>query len=459
MNPQPAGAPPDPEAPEPEPDRAAWFAGLLQPDRWPFPGAVAETAILTLLLPVLGVLLRPGDPLLVRGEFSWLCLGPVLVALRRGSVHGLVSAGVTGVWIALLAWTRPEAYPAIPVGLCVGMGLLTLLSGERCDGWQRRLGSLSAQAEYQRLRLQKFTRAYHLLDQSHTRIERQLAGSAQSLREILLDVQQHVRAAPHSDQDLGEMILGLFSSYGWIQIAALHRVEGGHIVPTPLSTLGQPPPLAPRDPVVTAALRTGHLSCVQDLAHTVSAEGDGHTGPLCAIPLTDVSGRLWALLRVHQMPFLAFQGEHLNLLAVLGGHLGDLLAARDSGAPQPFQVGVQRGLHDAQKHRLPTAVLAVVPGSEVLARSVLDLLQGQHRALDQSYVVDADGGSVLYLLMPLTDQHGVDGFLTRVDGQLREHYGVSLSEAATVHQVVLRGPSAHRRQVAELFERTAAHAN
>jgi hypothetical protein len=44
------------------------------------------------------------------------------------------------------------------------------------------------------------------------------------------------------------------------------------------------------------------------------------------VPLVDVEGRVHAVVAVCDVPFVAFNVETLELLAALGGHLGDFLS-------------------------------------------------------------------------------------------------------------------------------------
>ena len=52
-------------------------------------------------------------------------------------------------------------------------------------------------------------------------------------------------------------------------------------------------------------------------------EGDG---VLVAVPLIDLSCRARAVVAVRDMPFIALHAETLELLAVIGGRLGDAIS-------------------------------------------------------------------------------------------------------------------------------------
>lgn len=80
--------------------------------------------------------------------------------------------------------------------------------------------------------------------------------------------------------------------------------------------------------------------------------------------MIDAEGRLLAILAVRQMPFFAFQDRTLSLLALLGGHIADLLR-RDphvlqlpDADAQQFTLQLKRSLVDVEKHKLPAGLFA-----------------------------------------------------------------------------------------------------
>lgn len=336
-------------------------------------------------------------------------------------------------------------------------------------GLRRRLARTAVQDEYQRQRMLGFTRAYHLLMQSHGKLEQALVSASTSLREVLLALGERLGATDGPlDAALGELILTVLASHGGIQSAALYEVDdagaAAELKRVPLARLGEPPPLlgvedegrrgAPRDPVLAEALRA------RQLTRMVTDDGVGPRGvALCALPLIDVTGRLWGIVAIYRLPFLAYQPQHMNLLSVLGAHIGDLLAAREGASSRPFQRGVQRCLRDARRHGLPAGLVGIVPGPSARADEVLDVLSHGHRSLDLlQRAEDRAGGPVVYVLLPLTDARGIEGYLGRMDRQVRERCGLGLLDVAAVHPLVLHGPAVSDHKIDALYQRCQNHA-
>lgn len=427
------------------------------PDVTPAPPALAwlETFAITIALPLLGLWLAPSDALFIYADFPWLIMAPLLAGIRYGFVYGFTSALMLILGIAV-AW-RGQLLPIahFPVEYSLGLLIVGMLAGEFCDMWMRRTRRLAAVGDYQRIRTDEFTRAYHLLKVSHDRLEHRQAASTQSLRGALYSMRRRLLEANPGKaplHELGDLMLGIFSSYGHLHVASLHAINmDGNIVAPALASLGASPAISVGDPLLVESLRTGQMTSVrthlpaQPLAQ--QSEDDHHTTLLAAIPIVGVSGRIWAIVAVHEMPFMAFHEDNLKLLAVLGGHMGDILAA-DVGDPdaqdpaeQDFIRQLRRSLEDARRFRLPAMVVQLTLDPTRVPMDLAGLIMERRRGLDQMWVskrsVDA---STVWLLMPLTDALGMEGYLAGLERLIRELYGLSLAQV---------GMAVHSRELNE----------
>ncbi len=411
-----------------------------------------ETVALTLLMPLLGMRFHPQDPLFVEAEFPWLVLGPLLASLRYGFAHGFASA-TSLICAVAFAWRRGGLLgAAFPVGDCAGLMLVAMLSGEFTDLWLRRMTKLETVNDYRKQRLDEFTRAYHLLKVSHDRLEHPLVAAVRSLRGALIDLKKALaeNARERRGVDaIGPMVMGIFTSHGFIQVAALHRLDAqDRLVAAPIATLGAAPVLDPKDRMLARALTRRSLISVRDLAD-VGRPGD----PLAIVPLEDVAGRMWAVLAIFEMPFVALQSEHLHLLAVIAGHLADAFtqaSSLDAGwdhAGADFKFRLRRSWEDVKGHRIPATMVGATFGQKAAAAGLVDLVSAQRRGLDQEWRVTAkDGSPVLFIVMPLTDARGAEGYLARIKSLLTERFPEVASE---VHLHVR--PVNPRRTVAALL--------
>ncbi len=81
---------------------------------------------------------------------------------------------------------------------------------------------------------------------------------------------------------------------------------------------------------------------------------------LAVLPFVDVQGRVWGVVTVQAMPFEALSVEHLHLLAVLGGQMGDLLALGSKEGLHRFRVSLLRSRGDARAHNLAAMLVGFV---------------------------------------------------------------------------------------------------
>ena len=73
------------------------------------------------------------------------------------------------------------------------------------------------------------------------------------------------------------------------------------------------------------ALRTRQLTSIRDYCHRAGANA-----PLVCIPIAGADENVWGLVFIYEFPFMSMNEQHIQLLAVLGAHIGDYLTCRDS---------------------------------------------------------------------------------------------------------------------------------
>jgi len=412
---------------------------------------LSEGLVVTFLLPVLGFWRNPHDPFFLQSSFPWLLLAPLTLSLRYGFAQGLGSATV--LCLMMYGFLRAgllgsEHYPG---SISLGLLLVAMLAGEFCDMWHRRLHRLSALNFYQRTLVEKFTRSYHMLSLSHAQLERRVQANTRSLRETMTYLRTRALLI-HSDapdhRELYHLIMEVLSSFGSLQVAAFYRVDEYDIfIPEIVAKLGNPKPVPISDPMLLHALTSKQLTCIRPEEAPAPA-ADNKSGPiqtahalLAVLPFVDVQGRLWGVVTVQAMPFEALSVEHLHLLAVLGGQMGDLLALGSGGGLHQFHVSLLRSHSDARAHNLAAMLVGFVVDPARAPPTLWSTLLDQHRDLDQQWLLlNCHGHRVLLMVMPLTDAEGARGFLQRLDQWCKTQHGTSLIDAGVrVHQVALDG--------------------
>lgn len=391
-----------------------------------------ETLVVSGLGLALGYWLSPQDPLLVHNTFPWLVLVPLLMGMRYGFMQGLIGAVVLVLALFVYRANGYVVYQDIPDSFVVGVLISGMLVGEFRDLWERRLERLDMANEYRQLRLDAFTRTHYILRISHDRLEQRVAGNDRSLRSSLLGLRSQLRALPRGDDALAalaESIMNLLAQYGSFHVAGLYRVEDDERVQLqPLNALGACKPMRVDDLLVRMCLKRGELVSVrEDLLER--GEGREHSQYQACIPLIDTEDRILALLAVEQMPFFSFNDRTLSLLAILAGHVADLLLSdpqalqlEDSDA-QVFSQNLKRCLHDAQHHNLDGYLLGLDVAQATNREELLNLIAGSQRGLDLQLKCADQANPCVLVLLPLTTAEGAQGYLQRLHGMLTERFG------------------------------------
>ncbi|MFO7705371.1 MAG: PelD GGDEF domain-containing protein [Halopseudomonas sp.] len=393
------------------------------------PVAWVETILLTALAVGLGIYFVPEDPLQVY-EFPWPLLAPLLVGLRYGFFKALVSAGLLIAAVLLLRESGLPVYERMPSTWIIGMLVTSLVVGEFRDLWGRRLQRLQMANEYRQYRLDEFTRAHQILRLSHDRLELRVAGSDQSLRSSLLILRERLRELkPKGDPliAMAQPIIELLGQYGSLGIAGLYAVKDGRMESRPLATLGAMGALEPGDKMVCLCLEKGDLVSIREEFLERGDQKQFSSLQVC-VPLIDTEHQILGILAVRQMPFFVFNDRTFSLLALLAGHVADLLRSdaaalqlHDADA-QSFSQQLRRALVDVEQHNADAALcLFELPDSN---QELLRLFADSQRGLDvQIHLRNSRGFACILVLLPLTSTEGYRGYLTRLHYQLAERFG------------------------------------
>ena len=381
-----------------------------------------ETALLAgVAVLVLRALAHGGDRLLLRGV-PWLALAPLLAGLRYGSRRGAACGAFAAAALVMVS-AAPGAVRVSATEIALGWVLAGLLPGAFRDLWSRRLRGAEAGAGELTLRLDGLARAYHALELSHDRLELE-TGTRSTLRAAFDAFRRELVESPAADglQTVAGRILAFLRDVAFVRAATLHPVDGDGRPGLALAAIG-PDGASCDDALVVEAARCGAVVSVRELP--------AGRGVLAAVPLVDVMGRVHAVVAVHDLPFLSLHAGTLALLAVLGGHVGDVLARlplashEEDGSVKRFCTILRRAMVDAREHAIPASLAIVAlsgPPNELGLRRVLAGHVAATRRLtdDAEVLAGADGNPVVLVLLRLADGDGLRSHRQRLEQLAQE---------------------------------------
>ena len=378
-----------------------------------------ESVAITCITLVLGLLINRSDPFLLKGQFSWLILPPLLISLQYGFRYGI---STTSFFIAILAigWHLEwKIVPEFPVVIVAGMLLVTMIAADYHNRWERQQNTLRQNYNYQNVRMEGFSRTYQALSLSHAHLEQQLVSQTKSLRSSLFELEKQIFTInQQSDHDanvnIGKSILSIFSGHVSIYAASLYSVskQNGWKI-SPLASVGKPASIRKGNFLVKTALNSRSVASVQ----TQMKQADD---ALVVIPLVDVFDKIWGIVVVTEMPFFALNSNTLDMLAVIGGRIGDLLNRRVESQPsadvwEQLEGVLLRILIEVRKHKKSAVLSAIHFASAKGAHVFIPKLLSETRALDKVWIYQNPSvDQVVFQLLPLTDSKGADGLLQRL---------------------------------------------
>lgn len=412
------------------------------------PISAVETIVFMLIVLALAWYFDKSDPLWLHASFPWLWFGPLIVALRYGTLLGLLaSALMIGAWQLFAYVHAPAAGEAWPLLFFTGGLLQTIVAGHFGDTWGARANRANAINDYLNDRLVAITNSHYLMRLSHERLEKDLLSKPTTLRDSItalrrLSIAHEFDAPPRGATSEVRLpgareLLEFVAQACQIEVAALYPVDDAMNVPRvvrePIARLGDAFDFDPRDGLVVHALET------KSIAHPRNSGGRvQNTALLVGAPVVCADGRLIALLAIRRMPFLSLNFDNLQLLLVLLSYYADgvehsrcvhdVLAAVPS-CPHEFALDVARLTRLQREAGIASSLVALVFQHDEADDSFFEHVMRRRRSLDLVWPITTSTQSVLVNLMPATDTAGVDGYLARIESSLVAQFNVDLEGA------------------------------
>ena len=426
--------------------------------------ALAETVVATSLAVGLCAVFVPDDPLLIQTGFGWIWILPALLALRDGTLLGAAS-GV----ILLAAWylLHSGVDPAMPLSLVHGFMdspnarrfpihfffggfVLTLLCGQFGDIWGTRLRQGQVAHDYLAERLAILTRNQFMLRLSHERLEQDLMSRPATLRDSLVQLRQFTLAQDSHAGETGDVPLRGAQSFlnaaaqaCQFERASIHAWRGKGALAEAAAQVGEPFPFVPDDPLIREALDSHTLTHVASVTQQAAAQ----SAYVVCVPLVDALKQPIGLLVVHSMPFLALNSDNLQFLVVLchfysdgvrhAAVTRDILQAFPS-CPYEFALDYARLARLARDTGITSALVALVFEHSERRETLFQHVLRSRRALDAQWVRRDERRLTVLTLMPLAAEGAVDGYLLRIEDNLRGQFGVDFEAAhVAVHAIAV----------------------
>lgn len=310
----------------------------------------------------------------------------------------------------------------------------------------------------QLMREKRLTMEYADLSDMHERLQQQYRALSDAKEEVdsrIVSQEQTLSTLYESAQALRSLeekqiypsVLELLRKYVHVRRSSIYLYQEGRFILAAWIGEGAPPPeeYAAGDNMMTRAVRLGK-------AQTLNSELFSEHRPeglLISAPVNDiVTGRVFGVLNVEDIPFLKFNPGNIKLVSLLADWCGSSLSSArlhqetraklitdeiiHAYTPEYLRTRLNEEYLRAQRYKLPLSVIGLrLQGLDKLKREVREdallafslALKAKIRAMDLLFLRDHDGGFAL--ILPNTAQEDAKTVATNIQKKFE-----SLTEAS-----------------------------
>ena len=393
---------------------------------------VIELLVFAFAVPVAGFFFFQNDPVGMNNGFAWFIIPPVVFAARYGAIWGLSCAALCAATLAF-PWAAYAGQVQNLVTLGVGTIILSILVGDYATAGKKQSAQEYSENQYLRHRLKEFSKDYHVLKVSHGQLEEFMAGQRLSMRQALQQLKPVLTTNSDENLKAGAELMAVFAQFGAVQVAGLYGVKStDRINPAPIAVHGNMPQLQLFDPLLRLCVETHQLVSVK-LNAQASEHFDGQL--LAVVPIVDSHDQLHGVLAIKDMHFMAFQQENLNVLALLGSYIGDMISrSRSVGESNSgwFMAELDNAIRFARSNGVESNMLAIRLKNTDQTQYVSDFLGANIRSLDSSWQPrSASGGSTVVILLPLINKPQCEAYVQRIAKKLFDDSKIDLNHVAS----------------------------
>ena len=414
-----------------------------------------EILILSICIPVLGIFISPDDVFFVNAGFPWIILPPLLVALRYGTINGMISLFLIAAGILFYLHLKGESLAQFPLHIFAGMIILSLITGEIIESWKKRFSLQAQEKKYMDTRLKQLDNAYRVLQVSHGQLEDKFVDTTLSLRKSLDLIQKEVGQDAHKPlSSLAKKMLRLMGQFEWLEIAGVYAVDSKiGILERPLATQGKMPPLIANDDLLTRALKTAKPINIKKSAYLQHADKI-NSNLLAVIPIVDAQQKMWGVLAIKQMQFTEFHQQNINLLSVISTYVANLLSGMKVGTKishwkQVF-IEIDAALKLIMHHKLDAHLLSFNFPNNSQKKVFCEFIEGLSSGLNKRWIIE-DSSLRLLILMPISNPEENKRYLKNLQSQFKKEFKQSFKTANIRIQAKYFAEYDHAKPLAELL--------
>lgn len=397
-----------------------------------------EVLLLTSVVIGLCFYCSPQDPLLVKTDFPWLWLLPVMIALKYGRLPSYLTLAVIFTAIFYVLQTTLFSWESFQTWLLGGV-TLTFICGEYQAIWSMRQVGLRTQQSYLSKRLESLSRAYVVMRISHDRLEQALVIKPATLRDAFLKIRSMlVKTEGKIDEKIGNQYLNLLAYYAPFEQAALYLKDGKNWQTQPISYVGESRPLNLHDMLIKRC-----FSRKQSTYLAVNMlEKNEVSDYVAVVPMQTAEDQLIGILTISKLPFLYLNDEILKTLTLMLAYIADevwatkkaqIIQKKFPSCPAFFASELLKLKHLNVAYHIESSVIAFYLFPDPQRIDVETTIRQEIRGMDILWFIESKDKNIMMVLMPLSEITMQAGYVERLKKILGQH-GVILGKRPFTYQ-------------------------
>lgn len=397
---------------------------------------LALTCTVWLAMFVFGQQLTAND-----ATFPWILLLPLFLSLSSGFSAGLLSL-IVWFGLSVLFESANDVVGNLLTSNTLGVVSCTFLGGLFCSYWTTRLAHVEHLNHYLHGHLKDLSNDYYVLKISHDRLEHSYITKPLSYREAFNQLRNQVIAGnANMNEVLAHRFLLLLSQFCLIhQMAIFYRTAAGEM--QGLSYLGEPFALDDDDPLVQVAKqkKDGHYVSISKVL-------SGHSSQyLVVIPLLNRLRDIKGYVVIKDMPFWMMQEENIQSLTVFCEALSTYLdipekLKRLTREHPEFEYRFVEQCYSLIRLKrfanIDSILVCICIRPCVEQEQIKASLELQKRSLDYQSVLTQGDSIIVWVILPLSDILGENGYRKRIQALLLENFGARLNQEKVFYQARL----------------------
>jgi len=415
-----------------------------------------EAILLPLIFIWFGYLLKPADPFCLDG-LPWVFIAVIMVALRYGTLFGMVSKIVT--FVSLYLYSGQINILVIHKYYWTWGVILTFVCGEFNSAWSNKLNTYKQLENYIKTKLSNLTHTYYLTQLSNDRLQQSLLSKPMTIQTAIIKLRKDLIDAKSAlTPKIASRLLNLFEQFCSIEKAAIFAFKDNQFVIEPLAYLGKSFQLDLDDDLI----KKSHLGEYKAVYHAVNQLTEFQTSKYLATNVI-ASGdeKILGILVIKEMSFWSLTDETLQSLNVLSMYVADQIWAIENSAallekyptcPPEFAAELNKLIHLKKAIDIDSSIIAFIMPKDIKHDVILLEINKNLSGLGHVWVYTHEQHDMMFILKPFSSAIDISNFLNKIKQILKENFGIKLGEQRIFAKYLLIYPAKAEQIIERMIE-------